>query len=89
MSDTPEIPAAPRNDRCMLLKGSVSGYGGEKDAAAPGAPRMQGQALASLLSDVLRLTLDIHNDIADVFLNHQAHISTPKQSYLRGFAHGV
>ncbi len=35
------------------------------------------------------LDLDIHNDIADVFLNHQAHISTPLQPYLKGFPHGV
>ena len=42
-----------------------------------------------MLNELLRGTLDLHNVIADVFLNHQAHISTPKQSYLRGFAHRV
>ena len=58
---------------------------------APAAPgdRTHGRALQALLNELLRGTLDLHNVIADVFLNHQAHISTPKQSYLRGFAHGL
>ncbi len=57
--------------------------------APPVGDRSQGQALMALLNELLRGTTDLHNVIADVFLNHQAHISTPKQSYLRGFSHGV
>ncbi len=49
----------------------------------------QGKALATLLNELLRGTMDLHNVIADVFLNHQAHLSTPLQPYLRGFTHGV
>ncbi len=60
-----------------------------REPAAPVQPRLQGQALASLLNDLMQRVMDIHNDIADVFLNHQAHISTPLQPYLKGFAHGV
>jgi hypothetical protein len=48
-----------------------------------------GQALAALLADLIRGTMDLHNVIADVFLNHQAHISTPLQPYLKGFPHGL
>jgi uncharacterized circularly permuted ATP-grasp superfamily protein/uncharacterized alpha-E superfamily protein len=48
-----------------------------------------GQALSALLNALLKHTLDIHNVIADVFLNHQAHISTPLQPYLKGFTHGL
>ncbi len=55
-------------------------------AAAPAGPR-HGQALAALLGQLLRGTLDLHNNIADVFLNHQAHISKPTQPFLKGLAH--
>ena len=48
-----------------------------------------GAGKTTLLNDLLRGTLDMHNVIADVFLNHQAHISVPPQPYLRGFTHGV
>lgn len=51
--------------------------------------RTQGRALSELLADLIRRTLEIHNVIADVFLNHQAHISTPRQPLLQGFPHGV
>ena len=57
-----------------------------ESAAAPPAP--PGKALAILLNELLRGTLDLHNVIADVFLNHQAHLSTPQQPYLRGILHG-
>ena len=65
--------------------------GSTVDGLAPDAPadRAPGRALLALLNELLRGTLDLHNVIADVFLNHQAYISTPKQSFLRGFAHGV
>jgi uncharacterized circularly permuted ATP-grasp superfamily protein/uncharacterized alpha-E superfamily protein len=48
-----------------------------------------GQALAALLGELIRGTMNLHNVIADVFLNHQAHISTPAQPYLKGFPHGI
>ena len=41
----------------------------------------------ALLAQLLRGTLDLHNVIADVFLNHQAHISTPTQPSLKGLSH--
>ncbi len=56
------------------------------DAPSPTGPR-HGQALSTLLSQLLRGTLDLHNNIADVFLNHQAHISKPTQPFLKGLAH--
>ncbi len=48
-----------------------------------------GQALSHLLAELIRGTMNLHNVIADVFLNHQAHISTPVQPYLRGFPRGI
>ena len=48
-----------------------------------------GQALSGLLGELIRGTMNLHNVIADVFLNHQAHISTPVQPYLKGFPHGI
>ena len=48
-----------------------------------------GRELSDLLNELLRGTMDLHNDIADVFLNHQAHLSTPLQPFLKGFAHGI
>ena len=48
-----------------------------------------GQALSSLLAELIRGTMNLHNVIADVFLNHQAHISTPVQPYLEGFPRGI
>ena len=59
----------------------------DEDAPAPANSRPHGQALSALLGDLLRGTLDLHNVVADVFLNHQAHISTPTQPYLKGLAH--
>ena len=32
--------------------------------------------------------MNLHNVIADVFLNHQAQLSTPQQPYLKGIVHG-
>jgi uncharacterized circularly permuted ATP-grasp superfamily protein/uncharacterized alpha-E superfamily protein len=55
----------------------------------PAGFHLHGQALATLLNELLRRTMEVHNVIADVFLNHQAHISTPLQPYLKGFAHGL
>ena len=48
-----------------------------------------GQALSTLLAELIRGTMNLHNVIADVFLNHQAHISTPVQPYLKGFPRGI
>jgi uncharacterized circularly permuted ATP-grasp superfamily protein/uncharacterized alpha-E superfamily protein len=48
-----------------------------------------GQALSGLLGELIRGTMNLHNVIADVFLNHQAHISTPVQPYLKGFPRGI
>ena len=42
----------------------------------------------TLLNELLRDTMNLHNVIADVFLNHQAHLSTPQQPYLKGIVHG-
>ena len=66
--------------------GAVAESPSERDATPP---NVHGKALAALLNDLLRGTLNLHNVIADVFLNHQAHLSAPAQPYLRGFAHGV
>ncbi len=58
----------------------------ERDAASPTG---RGKELAALLNDLSRDTMDLHNVIADVFLNHQAQLSAPQQPFLRGFAHGI
>ena len=55
----------------------------------PPPPSAHGKALTALLNELLRGTMDLHNVIADVFLNHQAQLSTPPQPFLRGFPHGV
>ncbi len=70
----------------------VEAQAGQAEGAPvpPPAPEMtHGQALAALLAELIRGTMDLHNVIADVFLNHQAHISTPLQPYLKGFPHGL
>ena len=54
------------------------------DESVPPARPHHGQALSTLLGQLLRGTMDLHNVIADVFLNHQAYISTPTQPYLKG-----
>lgn len=56
---------------------------------APEGATAHGQALSALLGQLLRGTMDLHNVIADVFLNHQARISTPTQPYLKGLAYGA
>lgn len=71
-----DFPAAP-------------GPGPQDGAPASAEPRGQGKALAELLTDLIRRTMEIHHVIADVFLNHQAHISTPQQPFLHGFANGI
>ena len=48
-----------------------------------------GQALSTLLGELIHGTMNLHNVITDVFLNHQAHISTPAQPYLKGFFRGI
>lgn len=60
----------------------------EGAGTAPENPTAHGQALSALLGQVLKGTMDLHNVIADVFLNHQARISTPTQPYLKGLAYG-
>ena len=55
----------------------------------PAADPGHGKALITLLNDLVRGTMDLHNVIADVFLNHQAQLSAPLQPYLKGFPHGV
>ena len=64
----------------------VEDFAAEAVAEAPPV-HPHGQALSTVLGQLLRGTLDLHNVIADVFLNHQAHISTPAQPYLKGLAH--
>ena len=65
------------------------------DASAPSArspaadAASHGKALSTLLNELVRGTMDLHNVIADVFLNHQAHLSAPLQPFLKGFPHGV
>ncbi len=60
----------------------------ENAGTAPEHSAVHGQALSAVLGQILRGTLDLHNVIADVFLNHQARISTPTQPYLKGLAYG-
>jgi uncharacterized alpha-E superfamily protein len=61
-------------------------------AAAPAAPREPddepADQLQRELAGVLRGTMDLHNVIADCFLNHQAQLSSPPQPHLPGFPHG-
>ena len=80
--------AAPMGDaspvRAVLEAGNAEGMDG---TARPSTAH--GQALSALLSQLVRGTMDLHNVIADVFLNHQARISTPTQPYLKGLAYGV
>jgi hypothetical protein len=53
-------------------------------------PRSErGKALSALLNELKSGTMDLHNVIADVFLNHQAQLSAPLQPTLRGFNHGI
>jgi len=51
----------------------------------PGETRSQ---LQEQLNQALSATMDLHNVIADCFLNHQAQLSSPPQLYLHGFQHG-
>lgn len=52
-------------------------------AFEPGRP--EAEAPAALIRRVLAATLDLHNAIADSFLNHQAQLSAPPQLFLAGF----
>ena len=67
---------------------SAAGDGPLAASATLAGAHAHGQALLALLGDLLSGTMDLHNVIADVFLNHQAHLSTPQQPYLRGIVHG-
>jgi len=49
-------------------------------------PRLDmAEQLDTTLADLTRETLEIHQHIADGFLNHQIHMRAPEQSYLEGF----
>ncbi len=59
--------------------------------AAAAAPPKNGEPRDGLhreLTELLRGTMDLHNVIADCFLNHQAQLSSPPQPHLPGFQHG-
>ena len=76
-------------DAAWTLAPGASAEIGPVAAAATLAGRQpHGQALLTQLNDLLRVTMNLHNVIADVFLNHQAHLSTPQQPYLKGIVHG-
>jgi uncharacterized circularly permuted ATP-grasp superfamily protein/uncharacterized alpha-E superfamily protein len=60
-----------------------------KPDAASAARALESSALTSTLAELLRSTSDIHNYIADGFLNHQTHIAQATQPMLKGFSHAV
>ena len=79
------LPVAPKSLPKRRPSPTRAVAAAERPAADPG----HGKALSALLNELIRGTMDLHNVIADVFLNHQAHLSTPLQPYLKGFPHGV
>ena len=83
--------ASPVRTVAALVNGSAHGRvaATEDKAEAVEKPAAHGQALSALLGQLLRGTMDLHNVIADVFLNHQARLSTPTQPYLKGLAYGA
>ncbi len=78
----PEVEDFPPSEAAPDGTGPLGG------AATLGGRHAHGQALLTLLGELLRDAMNLHGVIADVFLNHQAHISTPQQPYLRGIVHG-
>ena len=52
----------------------------------PGRP--EGEAPVALIRRLLAATMELHNAVADSFLNHQAQLSAPPQLYLAGFQGG-
>ncbi len=71
-----------------LTSGAASELGPFAAAATLAGRQPHGQALLTQLNELLRVTMNLHNVIADVFLNHQAQLSTPQQPYLKGIVHG-
>ena len=90
-----DFPAAAAMGDASPVRVAAAAANGNPEATvenaglAPEKPTAHGQALSALLGQVLRGTMDLHNVIADVFLNHQARISTPTQPYLKGLAYGA
>ena len=91
-----DFPAAAAMDDASPVRVSPPGNGGSgealttvENAGTAEKPTAHGQALSALLGQLLKGTLELHNVVADVFLNHQARISTPTQPYLKGLAYGA
>ena len=80
-----DFPPTPEIDTPWV---PVSSTGPLASAATLAGGQPHGQALLALLGELLRDTMNLHNVIADVFLNHQAQLSTPQQPYLKGIVHG-